>query len=270
MTRLFLLLLVLFTALQAAELHLTLEHVSTDGETGSVQTARVEPGVSGFVVRHFTPEHSAIIANAVAHRYDEASRTLEVSLSDYTGLRQNSLPKGNWKPRAGDELILAFAYSRGTLIAPTRKIYRQITEQVKSVEWMHPDTLATYLSFQGHPSPLKEDLSGFCTVATTGLLFFYVGDALLTTDCQSLSVLQISRAGLAYDHPQVPFYTRVEEIDANWFGEGSDIIEDYDAYYLKLLVENNPHSEKLYDFIQSLPSANKELLDEFDLRGNRP
>lgn len=260
----------LLSLLEAAELHLTLEHVSDDKKSATVKTARVEPGVSGFVVRHFTPEHSAIIANAVADRYDEDSRTLKVSLSEYTGLRQNSLPKGEWEPEAGDELILAFAYSRGTLIAPTRQIYRQITEQVKTVEWMHPDTLATYLSFQGHPSPLKEDLSGFCTVATTGLLFFYIGDALLTADCQSLSVLQISRAGLSYDHPQVPFYTRVKEIDANWFGAGSDTIEDYDAYYLKLLVENNPHSKKLYDFIQSLPSSERELLDEFDLRGKQP
>lgn len=267
MTKPILTLLLFLVSLSAGELHLTLEHVSGDGKTGTVQTARVEPGVSGFVVRHFTPEHSAIIANAVASRYDETSRTLTVRLSEYTGLRQNSLPKGNWEPKAGDELILAFAYSRGTLIAPTRQIYRQITEQVKSVEWMHPDTLATYLSFQGHPSPLKEDLGGFCTVATTGLLFFYIGDALLTTDCQSLSVLQISRAGMAYAHPQVPFYTRVEEIDANWFGEGSDPIEDYDAYYLGLLVENNPHSKRLYDFIQSLPSANRELLHEFDLKG---
>ncbi len=268
MIRLFLfILLTLFSLLDAAELHLSLDSISDNGKRASVSTARVEPGVSGFVVRHFTPEHSAIIANAVAENYDSTSHTLTVNLSEYTGLRQNSLPKGNWKPRAGDELILAFAYSRGTLIAPTRQIYRQITDQVKTVDWMHPDTLATYLSFRGHPSPLKEDLAGFCTVATTGLLFFYIGDALVTADCQSLSVLQISKAGLAYDHPQVPFYTRVEEIDANWFGEGSDPIEDYDAYYLGLLVENNPRSKKLYDFVQSLPSANRELLHEFDLKG---
>ncbi|HHH72629.1 MAG TPA: hypothetical protein ENL04_02235, partial [Sulfuricurvum sp.] len=122
-TRLFLLLLLaLFSTLDAAELHLTLDSVSDDGKSATIATARVEPGVSGFVVRHFTPEHSAIIANAISKHYDDTSRTLTVRISEYTGLRQNSLPKGNWKPKTGDELILAFAYSRGTLIAPTRKI----------------------------------------------------------------------------------------------------------------------------------------------------
>ena len=252
--------------LWSGELHLTLQSVSADGTSGKIKTARVEPGVSGFVVRHFTPEHSAIIANAVVTDHNGTSGILDVAFSGYTGLRQNSLPKGEWAPREGDEVVLAFGYSRGVLIAPTRETYLKLTEQIKSVDWMHPDTLATYLSYRGHPTPLKEDLAGFCTVATTGLLFVYLDDALLTLDCQSLSVLQISTAGLAYETPQLPFYSRVETIDANWFGEGSGRLENYESYYLKLLVENNPHSQELYDFIQSHPSADKQLLDQFDLK----
>lgn len=254
-------------SLWAGPLHFTLDSVADDGTTATVKTARVEPGVSGFVLHHFTPEHSAVIANAVVSNYDDASGTLTVALSEYTGLRQNSLPKGNWEPRIGDEVILAFAYSRGVMVAPTRQIFTKLSEQIGTVEWMHPDTLATYLSYRGHPTPLKEDLAGFCGVATTGLLFVYLKDSLFMLDCQSLGLLQISTAGLAYDTPQLPFFSRVEQIDANWFGAGSGTIENYDEYYLQLLVENNPHSRKLYDFIQSHPSADRQLLDEFDLKG---
>ncbi|MHC3993815.1 plasminogen-binding N-terminal domain-containing protein [Thiomicrolovo sp. ZZH C-3] len=267
MTRLIFMLPFFFGLLHAGALHLSLESVSAEKETGTIKTARVEPGVSGFVVRHFTPEHSAIIANAVAKRYDDAAGVLTVAFSEYSGLQQNSLPRGEWQPEAGDEVILAFAYTRGVLLAPTRSLYFKLTEQLGSVEWMHPDTLATYLSYEGHPTPLKEDLAGFCTVATTGLLFLYLDDTLFTLDCQSLSLLQMSQAGLSYDEPQLPFYTRVEEIDANWFGSGSGRLDAYGPYYLELLVENNPHSQKLYDFIQSHPSADKQLLDEFDLKG---
>jgi hypothetical protein len=265
--RLFFFLTLFFGVLHAGELHLSLDAVSAETETGTIKTARVEPGVSGFVVRHFTPEHSAIIANAVAEAYDETTGVLTVAFSEYNGLQQNSLPRGEWQPKAGDEVILAFAYTRGILIAPTRTTYLKLTEQLKSVDWMHPDTLATYLSYRGHPTPLKEDLAGFCTVATTGLLFLYLDDSLFTVDCQSLSLLQLTAAGLAYEAPQLPFYTRVEEIDANWFGSGSGRLDAYEPYYLELLVENNPHSRKLYDFIQSHPSADKQLLDEFDLKG---
>ena len=253
--------------LRAGELHLTLQSVSDDAATGKIKTARVEPGVSGFVVRHFTPEHSAIIANAVATGYDEDSGVLSVGFSEYSALRQDSLPKGNWQPRSGDEVILAFAYRRGVLVAPTREIYLKLTGQIKTVDWMHPDTLATYLSYQGHPTPLKSDFAGFCSVATTGLLFMYLEDSLFTLDCQSLGVLQISKAGLAYDAPQLPFFSRVETIDSNWFGEGSGTLDSYGPYYLRLLVENNPRSKKLYDFIQSHPSADRQLLDQFDLKG---
>jgi hypothetical protein len=266
-TKLLFSLFILSLMLRAGELHLTLQSVSDDAKSGQIKTARVEPGVSGFVVRHFTPEHSAVIANAVVTAYDEHAGMLSVAFSEYNALRQASLPKGTWQPRSGDEVILAFAYSRGVLVAPTRGIYLKLTEQIKTVEWMHPDTFATYLSYQGHPTPLKSDFAGFCSVATTGLLFLYLEDSLFTLDCQSLGVLQVSKAGLAYGSAQHPFYSRVETIDANWFGAGSGPLEQYDPYYLQLLVENNPKSQKLYDFIQSHPSADRQLLDQFDLKG---
>lgn len=250
----------------AGELHLPLQSVSADGNTGTITTARVEPGVSGFVVRHFSPEHSAIIANAVVNAYDEDTGKLTVSLSPYTGLRQNSLPKGEWYPRPDDEVILAFAYDRGVLIAPDRAIYLQLTKRLSTVEWMHVDTLATFLSYKGHPTPLKEDLSEFCTVATAGLLFLYLHDSLFTIDCQSFALLQISPAALEYDHADLPFYTRVPEIDANWFGAGSDELEAYEPHYFELMVEYNPHSQRLYDYIQSHPSVDKQLLDQFELK----
>ena len=268
MAKLFIFLAFLSVSLWSAELHLNVQNVSEDGKSARIQTARVEPGVSGFVVRHFTKEHSSIVAAAVVTAYDDASGTLDVAFSPYMALRQNSLPKGLWTPEAGDELVLAYAYGRGVMISPTEKVYRKLTERITTVDWMHPDTLATYLSYQGHPTPLKKDLAGFCDVATTGLLFIYLDDSLLTVDCQSLGVLQITKADLPpYEKPQLPFYSRVEKIEANWFGEGSGRLESYEPYYLELLVENNPHSQKLYDFIQSQPSADKQLLDEFDLKG---
>ena len=267
MTKLLFSLLFFSLTLQAGELRLTLQSVSDDQTTGLAKSARIEPGVSGFVLRRFTPERSAVIASAVTGAYDAEKGTVSVSFSENDALAQDSLPKGEWQPKAGDEVVLAFAYSRGVLIAPTRETYLKVTEQVKTVAWMHPDTLATYLSYQGHPTPLKSDLAGFCTLAATGLLFLYLDDSLFTLDCRSLSLLQVSKAGFTYEMPQLPFYSRVEEINADWFGHGSSRIDAYEPYYLGLLVENNPHSQKLYDFIQSHPSADRQLLDEFDLKG---
>jgi hypothetical protein len=106
----------------------------------------------------------------------------------------------------------------------------------------------------------------FCTVATTGLLFLYLDDALFTLDCQSFALLQISEADIPYEKPVLPFYSRVEEIHANWFGEGSDPLERYEPYYFGLMAEYNPHSRKLYDYLRSHPAFGQKLLDKFDLK----
>lgn len=257
-------LLLIAVGLGAGELHLSLDRISDDGKTGWIKTARVEPGVSGFVVHHFTPEHSTIVGNAVVSAYENGEVVL--NLSEYTGLRHNALPKGEWYPAPGDEVVLAFAYSRGILLAPTREIYSSITRQIAGIDWMHPDTFATFLSYRGHPTPLKEDISDYCTVATTGLIYLYLSDTLFTLDCQSFTLLQITPADLGYSDPVLPFYSRVEEIDANWFGEGSGRLESYEPHYFELMVEYNPGSQQLYDYLQSHHSVDKRLLDEFELK----
>ncbi len=270
MTRLLTFFLILAVSLTAKELHLTLDRTAENDTCGYIKTARVEPGVSGFVVHHFTPEHSAIVANAVAAAYDDEKGELRVDFSPYTGLRQNSLPKGEWKPGKGDEVILAFAYNRGLLLSPTRKIYRDLTSRLRNIDWIHPDTFATYLSYRGHPTPLKKDIRDFCTVATTGLFYLYLEDSLFMLDCQSLALLQIAKADMPYTDAKVPFYSRVEEIHANWFGVGSGELKSYGPYYFELMVENNPRSRKLYDYIQSHPSIDRALLKKFDLKKEEP
>jgi hypothetical protein len=252
--------------LLADAIHLPLKSVDEESRTATVETGRIEPGISGFIVRHFNEERSIIIANARVIGYDEEHRTATLQTSEYTGLRQSSLPRGDWKPEAGDEAVLAFAYSRALLLAPTEAIYRTITARVPSVEWMHPDGFATYLSYEGHPTPIKEDIGGYCTLATAGLLYIYAKDALFTLDCQSLKLLQITPAEFALEvEPKLPFYSRVKEIKAAWWGEGSGTLEAYDPYYLQLLVENNPTSKMLYDFVQTNDSNNTELLDQFEI-----
>jgi hypothetical protein len=253
--------------LLADAIHLPLKSVDEKSNTATVETERIEPGISGFIVRHFTQERSSIIANARVIGYDEERGIATLQTSEYTGLRQSSLPKGDWKPKPGDEAVLAFAYSRALLLAPTEEIYRTITARVPSVEWVHPDGFATYLSYEGHPTPIKEDIEDYCTLATAGLLYIYAKNALFTLDCQSLTLLQITPAQFALEEaPKLPFYSRVEEISAAWWGEGSGRLEAYGPYYLQLIVENNPTSKMLYDFIQTNDSNNTQLLDQFELQ----
>ncbi|MBU1643375.1 plasminogen-binding N-terminal domain-containing protein, partial [bacterium] len=120
--------------LYAAELHLPVQSVSENGKSAAVKVDQIAEGVHGFIVRHFTEDHSAIIADAYVSKFDPSNGEATLALSEYTGLKQNSLPKGHWPVQPGDEAILAFGYSRALLIAPSEDIYHIISSQKISAE----------------------------------------------------------------------------------------------------------------------------------------
>ena len=108
-----------------------------------------------------------------------------------------------------------------------------------------PDLFATILSFNGHPTPLKEDFNKMANATSVGVLFFFLDKSFFTVDAKSMKVLSIGEAILKQDSVLLPFYNRVEEIDSNWFGDGSSELEAYEPYYFELLIENNPNNKEL-------------------------
>ncbi len=263
------LLIILFSfSLFAAELHLSVANVNKDHSQATVHVKQIALGVHGFIVRHFTRDHSVIVADAYVSEYNATSQIATLTLSEYTGLKQNSLPKGLWKAEVGDEAILAFGYSRALLLAPDEASYHIITKNIHGVEWIHPDSFATYLSYRAHPTPFEDDISGYCTLAEIGLLYTYVEGALFTLDCQTFSLIQLTPVTLDKTELKMPFFSRVEEIPTSWWvwGAASRIMEDYDKHYLELIVEHNPHSKPLYNYIKNLNTPQKALESEFEIK----
>jgi hypothetical protein len=240
--------------------------IRMDGEDKAVvSVANIDVGVSGFIVRTFNKEHSAIIANAVVSSFNKELGEATLTLSEYDGLVQNSLPNGKWKTKEGDMAVLAFAYERAFLIAPSENTYYGITSRIKTINWVHPDGFAAFLSFKGHPTPLLEDFKGFCAVASVGLVYLYADNALFTIDCKSFTLLQVTKVPMEIKDQHLPFYSMIENIEANWFGEGSDELESYDPYYMELLISNNQKSQKLYQFVKSQESNSSKLLYKFEI-----
>ena len=262
--RYILLLFGFFYALQGSLLRVPVTSVAEDGTSATIHVKKIDVGMSGFILRHITKEHSAIVSNAVVSAFDANSSTATLRLSDYDGLLNNSLPSGKWKTAVGDEAVFAFGYNRALLIAPNEEIYHTITKHVK-INWIHPDLFATTLSYRGHPTPLKEDFTAFSSVASTGLLFFYLNQKVYTVDMKSFAILNISDAPFEQKTLKLPFYSRVEKIDANWFGEGSDELESYEPYYYELLVRYNKHNKALYAILKAQGEKYKDLLDQFEI-----
>jgi len=235
-------------------------------QRGSIEAPELKVGMSGFVVRHFDATYSSIIANARVTQTNPASNRALVEFSRYDGLRQNSLPSGTWTPKAHDEVVIAYDYARALLIAPNDDTYTALIASIPNVEWIHPDLYATYLSHQGHPTPLVEDFRRFCTSASIGLLFVQSAETLFTLDCKSFTLLQSVASRSVGKESIVPFYTRVPTIRAAWWGEGSSRLESYEPYYLQQIALSNPKNKELYELYKVKFGEKSALLRHFNTK----
>nr|WP_321267648.1 plasminogen-binding N-terminal domain-containing protein [uncultured Sulfurimonas sp.] len=225
--------------------------VDEKNEIATIEIEKIDVGMSGFISHKIADGHSVILKNIEVISFDKTSKIAMLKMNPYDALKNNALPNGKWTPKVGDEAILAFGYTRGILISPSEDIYHRITRSVKNLQWVHPDIFATILSFNGHPTPLREDFSKFSIATSVGLVFIYLDEKLFTVDAKSFKILTISEAKLKQDSTQLPFYTRVEEIDAAWWGEGSNELESYEPYYYEVLTKANLDNKELQDIVKN-------------------
>ena len=229
----------------------------------TIKLDRVDPGVSGFIVHKISDNHTSILKNVVVTSYDKAKEIATLKMSEFNALVNNALPSGRWEPVVGDIVELAFGYNRSLLIAPSEEIYHRVTSSIKT-QWVHSDIFAMVISYRGHPTPLKEDFEAMANASSVGLVFIYLDKRVYTVDVKSFKILNVSDAPLAQDEVKLPFYSRVEEIEANWWGEGSGELEEYEPHYYELLVANNPKNEKLREIIKNGDEKLHYLMEKFE------
>ncbi len=236
-------LLIMLSAVESSVLKSTILSVNSEKNLATIEIDKIDVGMSGFVVHNLDKEHSSILMSAVVKSFSDGVATLE--LSEFNDLENSALPSAKWSIKKGDTAVLAFGYSRGLFIAPNAEIYNRITRSTKHMQWIHPDLFATLLSVNGHPTPLKEDFKEMSSSLYVGLVFIYLDSKVYTIDAKSLKILNTLKAPLEQKSEMLPFYSRVEEIDANWFGEGSGKLEDYEPHYYELLIEHNPDDKSI-------------------------
>ncbi|MDQ7045059.1 MAG: plasminogen-binding N-terminal domain-containing protein [Sulfurimonas sp.] len=222
--------------------------IDASEQTVRIKIKKIDVGISGFVVHRLGKYNSIILKDLTVVNYDKDTQIATLKMKDFDQLVQNSLPTGKWKVEVGDIAILAFGYSRALLIAPNEETYYRITKATKQIQWIHPDLFATILSFNGHPTPLKEDFNKMSISTSAGLVFFYLNQKLFTVDAKSMVILNITKAVLKQDSLKLPFYSRIDKIDSSWydwFDEGAEELEEYEEYYYSLLLDSNPNNEEL-------------------------
>ncbi len=256
--------LICIAALEASPISSPL--LDLQGERGTIDAPQVKEGMSGFVVRHFDATHSSIIANARVEEVNPSTHRATLSFSQYDGVKQNTLPSGKWTPKISDEVVIAYDYTRGLLIAPNDDTYTKIAKSLPSIEWIHPDLYATYLSYEGHPTPLVKDFHNFCTSNSIGILTIQSSDTLFTLDCKNFALLEIAPSVPENNVTITPFFTRVATIRGAWWGEGSSKLKSYEPYYLEQIALNNPKNKELYELFKAKFGEKSALLRHFEVK----
>lgn len=236
------------------------------GERASIEAPQLKVGMSGFIVRKFDATHSTIIANARVEQTNPSNNRAIVRISQYDGLHQDALPSGSWSPKPSDEAVLAFDYGRALLIAPNEDTYEAITKSIPGIEWIHPDNYATFLSYEGHPTPLVEDFHDYCTANSIGLVYIQSAQTLFTLDCKSFALLDSAPSVQKNNSAQTPFFTHIPKIRAAWWGKGSSRLDAYEPYYLEQIALNNPKNQKLYELYKVKFSEQSALLRNFEIK----
>jgi len=218
--------------------------LDTESETATINIEKIDVGMSGFIVQRVSQNHTTILKSVVVDSFDTESKIATLKLNEYTEGINSALPVGDWSVKVGDIAVLGFGYKRAILIAPSENIYYRISKSVK-VQWLHPDIFASMLSLNGHPTPLKEDFNRMINATSIGIIFIYLEQKLYTLDAKSFVILNVADAPLKQENIMLPFYSRVAEIEADWWGEGSDELTNYERYYYSLLKKYNPENKNL-------------------------
>jgi len=260
--------LVFVSVLFSSVLKSPLISVDEENNIATIRIAKIDVGMSGFIVHPLLDEKNTILKSIVVESFDKDTQIATLKMSEYDLLKHNALPSGNWKVEVGDIAVLAFGYTRGILLAPSEEIYHRVTTATTHLQWIHPDIFATILSFSGHPTPLKEDFKQLSLATSVGLVFIYLDQRLFTVDSKSFKILNISDAPLVQEDVILPFYMRVLEIDAAWWGEGSDELTEYEPHYYSLLVDSNKNNKELYEIIKSGDIKLQNLVKKFEIKDN--
>ncbi|WP_419769340.1 MAG: plasminogen-binding N-terminal domain-containing protein [Candidatus Marinarcus sp.] len=213
---------------------------AVSNNTATIHLPNLRTGQSGIVVHTYPNGRSVIVANAFVASSNATTSTL--TLSKFDDLKQNAIPTTSKKAQEGDTLILNYLYDASLLIAPTSDSFNVVREKFKKHNFLHSDIFATHLKVENEPLPSKETFIQFAKFQNIGTIFFVLNNKVYVVDAKTFNVLESYKIIYANNEEQLPFYTRVAEIDKAFW----DI--DFSGYIdmLKSFVSPKEKTEEDY------------------------
>ena len=209
---------------------------NVENNKSTINIGNLIVGQTGIVVHIYDNDKRQIVSNTKVISTNANSSVIE--FFPFDDLLQEALPTSNRQVSINDVVVLNYMYNSSLLIAPSLDSFQAVRSNFKSNNFIHSDIFAAKLKVTNTPFPTKEDIQKFAIEQNLGTIFFVLNNKVYVVDTKTFTIL--AKYNFAYENKeyQMPFYTRVEEIegsifDFSFFSSNEDLT--YDEYYEKVL-----------------------------------
>ncbi len=172
-------------------------------------------GQTGIVVHIFDNDKKLIVSNAKVISSNSNSSVVE--FFKFEDLKQNAVPTSKREVVNNDMLILNYMYNSSLLITPTLDAFQTVRDNFKLNNFIHSDIFAAKLKYNNKPYPAKEDIQQFAIEQNLGTIFFVLDGKIFVVDSKTFQILDSYRFSFDQKEQQIPFYTRVEDIESPFY-----------------------------------------------------
>jgi len=193
-------------------------------------------GQSGVVIHIYDNDKRLIVANAEVIESNES--TSVIKFSKFNDLVQDAIPTSNRTVEKNDILVLNYLYTASLLIAPDLDTFQAIRSNFKYNNFLHSDIFATKLKQDNMPFLTKKYIQQYAISQNLGTIFIVANQNLYVLDTKTLKVLTSYKVSYDAKKAEMPFYTRVADIetsnlDIEIFSNNQNV--PYDVYYKRML-----------------------------------
>ena len=203
-----------------------------DKTTATINIANLTTGQSGVILKK-TSNNTIIIKHATIINSDNNQSTL--TFTNTKILEQSAIPTSSLVPSNGDIFVLNHLYNTSLLLVPNTKAKKIVQKLYPEQNFLNEDFFAAHLKLLNNPVPQKEDIVNFSQNQQIGTLFIVIENDLFILDASTFTVIDTITIKNDDTTQNVPFLSKITQIERGFWDFGPDKIDNYNRYYSQLL-----------------------------------
>ena len=200
--------------------------------SASIPKGNLKIGQSGIVEHTYKDGKTLIVSSAYITKSDTNSS--QIKFIPFLELKQKNIPNSNIKVKNKDTFLLNYLYNFSLLITPNNESFKRTKETFPNNIFLHSDIFAAHLKFLHEDLPTKQIIQKFALSQNMGTIFIVLNNNVYIFDTRTFKLLYKQPLDYLQKKSQMPFYTRVKEIDNSIFIKNYSNVT-YNTYYKKIL-----------------------------------